>query len=355
MKIRILVFFGLLICIHEINGGKSGKSKGTIGRIAGKVKDKVLGRETSPSSSSSKGSFKDKAIDKIADKIAGQIKKKIPGSGGSSSSRPKGDLGSKSKGTIGTVVGKVKDKVLGRQPTSSGSGSKGSFKDKAIDKITDKIAKQINKKIPGQSGSSGSRPKGDSGQLIGKIIGGNKGYPGSSGTKSKGSKGKIKSTLKKAAVIGVGAYGAYKLGKLTSKYSSWSWGRQHGYSIDDWDDWREVDGLLCRNSLDCEWIDPNLYCQDYELRFTPNVSFVSFQYILDFSRFFNSFQHAWFGGDFASISGECSCPHGMFWDDNEVRCQRPRYVYNLAEKTARPNALLNAFGICFILRQIFNA
>jgi len=280
IRLRIFVFFVLLVSISEINGGKSGKTKGTISKIAGKVKDKVLGRETATSSSSSKGSFKDKAIDKIADKIAGQIKKKIPGSSGS---RPKGD---------------------------SGSG-----------------------KTKGSSGSSGSRPKGDPGQMIGKIMGG---YPGSSGSKSKGSKSKVKSTLKKAAVIGVGAYGAYKLGKLTSKYSSWSWGRQNGYSLDDWDDWREVDGLLCRNSLDCEWIDPNLYCQDYELRFTPN--------------------RAWFGGDVASISGECACPPGMFWDESNVKCQRPRNAYNFAEKTARPDAVLIAYGICFLLRQIlFNA
>ena len=27
-----------------------------------------------------------------------------------------------------------------------------------------------------------------------------------------------------------------------------------------------------RNSDDCNWIDRQLYCQDYELEFTPNVS-----------------------------------------------------------------------------------
>ena len=58
----------------------------------------------------------------------------------------------------------------------------------------------------------------------------------------------------------------------------------------------------------------------------------------------------------ASISGECACPPGMFWDEDNVKCQRPRYAYNFAEKTARPNAVLIAYGICFLLRQIlFNA
>ena len=32
-------------------------------------------------------------------------------------------------------------------------------------------------------------------------------------------------------------------------------------------------------------------------------------------------QAAWFGGDFASIKGECSCPGGMFWDDDDLRCR----------------------------------
>merc|ERR1712029_930458 len=139
IRLRIFVFFVLLVSISEINGGKSGKTKGTISKIAGKVKDKVLGRETSTSSSSSKGSFKDKAIDKIADKIAGKINKKIPGSGakGSGSSYPTQKWSAPETHPIG------------------GGG-------------------WVN---PGSSGSSGSRPKGDPGQMIGKIMGGNEGYP----------------------------------------------------------------------------------------------------------------------------------------------------------------------------------
>ena len=74
--------------------------------------------------------------------------------------------------------------------------------------------------------------------------------------------------LSKYAVKGLGAYNANKKRKLKRKWSrsrKWS-------SFEDWDEIAEVDGLLCRNDADCNWIDPNLDCQDYELDFTPNVS-----------------------------------------------------------------------------------
>ena len=84
-------------------------------------------------------------------------------------------------------------------------------------------------------------------------------------SKSKGP-GKIKGgPLEKSAVNGIGTYG-----NLAAKYSSWKLG-QH-WDFKDWNDWREVDGFLCRTTSDCSWIDPRLYCQDYELMFTPNVS-----------------------------------------------------------------------------------
>ena len=91
-----------------------------------------------------------------------------------------------------------------------------------------------------------------------------------SGTYKKKSSGM--KTLKKAAVIGAVAYGGYQLGKLSGHYNSWGWGRQHGYGFNDWNRWREVDGFLCRNTQDCNWIDQRLYCQDYELDFSPSVS-----------------------------------------------------------------------------------
>ena len=86
-------------------------------------------------------------------------------------------------------------------------------------------------------------------------------------------KSKTKSNLKKAAVIGATAYGAYQLGKLSGRFSSPGYGYgNRGYGYQQWNSWREVDGFLCRKTEDCNWIDPRLYCQDYELKFTPQVS-----------------------------------------------------------------------------------
>lgn len=48
--------------------------------------------------------------------------------------------------------------------------------------------------------------------------------------------------------------------------------------------WREVDGFMCRDSNDCNWIDRQLYCQDYELEFTPNVSGGQFVHDREYGR-----------------------------------------------------------------------
>ena len=107
-----------------------------------------------------------------------------------------------------------------------------------------------------------------------------KGGRGSGGKNKYGGGGKSKwkktgGKLAKAAVIGGGVYTAYQIGKMKGKFSSGSWGNDHGFDFDDWDDWREADGILCRNKTDCTWIDPNMFCQDYELTFVPNVSSLS--------------------------------------------------------------------------------
>ena len=99
---------------------------------------------------------------------------------------------------------------------------------------------------------------------------GNNNY-GSSNYNNYGKKKSKYGTLKKAAVIGAAAYGGYQLGKLTHSYGGWGWGHRHGYGFNDWNRWREIDGFMCRDSNDCNWIDPRLYCQDYELDFTPSV------------------------------------------------------------------------------------
>lgn len=137
----------------------------------------------------------------------------------------------------------------------------------------------------------------------------------------------IGSKLKKAAVVGVGVYAGYQLGKLSAGYGSWGYGRQHGYGFNDWNRWREVDGFLCRETSDCSWVDPRLYCQDYELDFSPS--------------------RAWYNGDasqIARIVGECACPHGMFFNDREMRCQNRGYFSGLSG-TALAFAILIPLGV----------
>ena len=43
-------------------------------------------------------------------------------------------------------------------------------------------------------------------------------------------------------------------------------------TFDDWNKCRIEDGILCRDSEDCVWIDSNLYCDESGLNFTPEVS-----------------------------------------------------------------------------------
>lgn len=132
----------------------------------------------------------------------------------------------------------------------------------------------------------------------------NSGGYGNYGNNNYKKKSKTKSTLKKAAVIGVTAYGAYQLGKLSNRFGGYGGGYGYGghhYNYRQWNNWREIDGFMCRNDKDCNWIDQRLYCQDYELKFQPSA--------------------LWFGGDAASIVGECACPHGMNWNDYELHCQ----------------------------------
>merc|ERR1712136_76834 len=122
----------------------------------------------------------------------------------------------------------------------------------------------------------------------------------STGTSSKKTGG-IGGKAKKAVVIGAVAYGSYKYGKLSSEFSKKKKSKKsYKFDFDDWNDWREVDGFLCRNNSDCNWVDEKLFCQDYELKITPNS--------------------AWFGGDVVSIVGECACPIGTYFDDDEMEC-----------------------------------
>lgn len=203
----------------------------------------------------------------------------------------------------------------------------------------------------GSRGSSSSRSSG--GSRIGSFLSKSKSVSSSSGFKKSS---KLK-TLKKAAIIGAGAYVGYKLTKMTAKFAAWSLGLNNGWSFNDWNRWREADGFLCRRTEDCNWIDRRMFCQDYELNFTPSVSrAISFEnYDIHFHCHF--FQNLWFGGDVASIVGECSCPDGMFWDNDDLTC-KPSFSIGMGAIIgiiiAGIIGCCCCCGLCLLARKMFS-
>ena len=135
----------------------------------------------------------------------------------------------------------------------------------------------------------------------------------SSGSKSRGGSSKITKavskvkaknfkTVKKVALVSAGVFISYKLAKLGAKFGSWRHGGSWGF--DDWDNWREADGMLCRTSDDCRWVDQSMLCEEWETRRT-------------------GFSSGWFGGvPILAIRGECACPEGKFFDDNDMDCKQ---------------------------------
>merc|ERR1712172_339853 len=192
----------------------------------------------------------------------------------------------------------------GSRPSSSSSGSRPSSGSSIKTRITNAFKP---KKRPSGS-SSGSPPK---------------------------PKSKLKSRLKKAAPVGVGAYAGYKVAKLAGKFSRPGFGNSYGYKFNDWNDWREADGFLCRSNKDCQWIDDNLNCEDYELDFTPLAG--------------------WFGGDVISIRGECNCEQGLFWNDDDLSCDRPHPISGIGAIVGIAIAfsimLCCCCGVCFLVKK----
>jgi len=158
--------------------------------------------------------------------------------------------------------------------------------------------------------------------------GSNNNYGSSGGYGKK--KGKY-STLKKAAVIGAVAYGSYQIGKMSTGYNSWH-NHPRGYGFNQWNRDREIDGFLCRTTDDCSWLDRRLYCQDYELDFTPSA--------------------LWFGGDVARIVGECACPRGMYFDNYEMYCRQKFFSGTLGMVVIAICALV---GVCCCCGCLFMA
>ena len=61
------------------------------------------------------------------------------------------------------------------------------------------------------------------------------------------------------------------------RFGHYSHGGHWGFN--DYNRWREQDGMLCRSSMDCSWMDQNMHCEDYELDFSINVRNADFKNI----------------------------------------------------------------------------
>ena len=83
--------------------------------------------------------------------------------------------------------------------------------------------------------------------------------------------------MKKAAVIGAGAYIGYKATKAAGKLFKKAFSYNDAPDFDDWNRWRKVDGILCITDSHCNWIDSNFECQQvrtFGWTLSPDVSFI---------------------------------------------------------------------------------
>ena len=70
---------------------------------------------------------------------------------------------------------------------------------------------------------------------------------------------------------GKGALTQETLTKLRAKYARKS--NSLDFEFDDWNGWRQDDGLLCRHHRDCQWMDLKFGCTDQQNLNITNVSF----------------------------------------------------------------------------------
>jgi len=105
-------------------------------------------------------------------------------------------------------------------------------------------------------------------------------------------------------VIGAGAvYTAYKAKKALKKFGKRKTKGKKSYKFEEWDSWRQEDGILCRDTDDC-WLDERLTCTYYPVARTK-------------------INPRWFGGDITSIRGTCQCDDKSRWDEDDLNCAKP--------------------------------
>ena len=81
--------------------------------------------------------------------------------------------------------------------------------------------------------------------------------------------------MKKALVIGAGAYVGYKLAKATRKFAKKVF-KGPDLDFDTWNRNRQAEGILCITDNHCNWLDENFECQKVGgFSWTPIVSFIA--------------------------------------------------------------------------------
>jgi hypothetical protein len=108
--------------------------------------------------------------------------------------------------------------------------------------------------------------------------------------------------LKKAAVIGAGAYIGYKVTKATGKALKKAFGGRE-IEYDSWNTWRQRYGFLCKIDNHCNWLDRNLECQQNWIKPTG--------WTLSSDNPFGS-----------QPTGQCVCQKGFVWDDKKWKCNK---------------------------------
>lgn len=100
----------------------------------------------------------------------------------------------------------------------------------------------------------------------------------------------------------------YVIGKWKDKFPE----RRMGFTLNEWDKDRELDGFLCRNKNDCVWADPLFDCQQYDV----NIEFLKGTW------------RGWSNGTRSNIAGECACKGGFYFDDISLSCRQASYEFN---------------------------
>jgi len=112
------------------------------------------------------------------------------------------------------------------------------------------------------------------------------------------------------------------------------------YGFDDWNRYAQLDGWVCRNDRDCQWIDQFLGCDDREF----NLRLVNAPW-------------PWK----AELVGRCSCENGWYFNKNTGSCVSNGTLAGLAAWLIAVIVVVFLVGaciccccVCFIMKKVCN-